>query len=124
MSWWDYPCIPYAGYIDPRLGYGRIHRTASFEMAHRVAYEQAKGPIPKGLEIDHLCRNRACVQPEHLEAVTHQENMRRAALLKTTCPQNHVYDEANTYIDYRGNRRCRQCLAAYARKYRKRQAQT
>lgn len=46
--------------------------------AHRFAYEQAIGPIPDGLEIDHLCRNKLCVNPAHLEAVTHQENQRRA----------------------------------------------
>ena len=118
MSWNDLPCIKYDGYIDP-LGYGRIHRTDSFDMAHRVVYEQASGPIPEGLEIDHLCRNRSCVQIHHLEVVTHQENCQRRPK-KTQCPQGHALDERNTYVDHRGHRRCRKCLAAYGRKARKR----
>ena len=65
------------GYGQFELGGGsRQKRNRTY--AHRFAYEQAKGAIPDGLEIDHLCRNRRCVNPDHLEAVTHQENQRRS----------------------------------------------
>jgi hypothetical protein len=79
-------------------------------MAHRWAYEQHVGPIAEGLDIDHLCRNRACVNPDHLEPVTRLENIRRAAAVKTHCPAGHPYDAANTYIrPGTVHRKCRTC---------------
>ena len=77
------------------------------QRAHRVSFEKFKGPVPLGLEIDHLCSVRNCVNPSHLEAVTHKENVRRGNLGavtrarqmgKTHCPQGHEYNEINTYI--------------------------
>lgn len=79
--------------------------------AHRVAYEEIMGPVPEGLELDHLCRTRSCVNPSHLEPVTHRENMNRgdvATRRKTHCPKGHPYDEENTGI-YNGYRNCRAC---------------
>lgn len=78
-------------------------------IAHRVAYETWVGPIPDGLTIDHLCRNRLCIEPTHLEPVTNRENIQRGGnSLKTHCPQGHPYDEVNTAS--RNNRRyCRTC---------------
>lgn len=79
--------------------------------AHRFAYEQEVGPIPPGLELDHLCRNTACVRPDHLEAVTHRENVLRGngitaqAARRTHCPRGHAYD----YRTKAGDRRCRTC---------------
>ena len=90
-------------------GYGRDSRG---RLMHRVAYESAAGSVPVGLELDHLCRNRACYEPTHLEAVTHRENMRRVDWSfrnKTHCPEGHPYDEVNTYVDTRGFKVCRTC---------------
>lgn len=85
--------------------------------AHRVAYILAKGPIPAGLSIDHLCRNRGCVNPDHLEAVSHRENILRspnalAAInaAKTHCPQGHPYSGSNLRLSADGRSRvCRTC---------------
>lgn len=89
-------------------GYGMFGNAC----AHRVSYELIIGPIPLGLQIDHLCRVRACVNPAHLEPVTPAENTRRALALITHCPQGHAYNVANTY--WRTNtagRKCRVCRA-------------
>ena len=79
--------------------------------AHRFAWEAVNGPIPEGLEIDHLCRNHSCVRPSHLEAVTHKENCRRGLVgensrVKTACPAGHPYDRTNV----RGQRVCSICI--------------
>ena len=103
----DTDCIEWHLQLDA-CGYGRIRRNGKSLAAHRWAYEQAKGPIPEGLEIDHLCRNRACVNPDHLEAVTHAENNRRAAAARTTCRQGHEWTPENTYV-WNGTRFCRAC---------------
>jgi hypothetical protein len=73
------PCWIWQWYIDP-TGYGKI----GGKWAHRVYFKAFKGEIPSGLEIDHLCRNRPCVNPRHLEAVTRQQNVRRGRATKLT----------------------------------------
>lgn len=92
-------------------GYGvfRPGGSANNVYAHRFSYELAKGVIPGDFTVDHLCRNKACVNPAHLEAVSLQENLsRRVYVPKTHCPQGHVLDGGNVSID-RGARRCKTC---------------
>ncbi len=96
-------------------GYGRVHWGGWVQQAHRVAYELLVGPIPDGLHLDHLCRNPGCVNPAHLEPVTPGENVLRGVGVSavhanaTHCHKGHLFDEANTYIDPNGWRRCRAC---------------
>lgn len=95
-------------------GYGSFYENKIVHRAHRWSYESIVGPIPDGLEIDHLCRNRACVNPEHMEPVTHAENVRRGKShevnrKKTHCPQGHPYSGDNLYVSPKGYRACRTC---------------
>lgn len=91
--------------------------------AYRYAYELLVGPIPNGLELDHLCRVRQCVNPAHLEPVTHRENLMRGATIiakhaaQTHCLHGHPFDEANTYTK-RGARECRACRATTSARFR------
>lgn len=84
-------------------------------LAHRVAYEFWVGPIPAEAVIDHLCRNRGCVNPDHLEAVTEQTNIRRGVgpsarhAVQSHCLNGHPFSEENTYVDPKGRRECRTC---------------
>ncbi|WP_422744277.1 HNH endonuclease signature motif containing protein [Micromonospora sp. WMMD754] len=97
--------------------YGQIWWNRRQWLAHRVSYAIHVGPIPEGKQIDHKCRNRSCVNPDHLEPVTAWENANRAGMpagtrqrSKTHCPEGHPYDEANTYVVPKsGHRQCRTC---------------
>ncbi len=106
-------------------GYGRFWDGTN-TYAHRWSYEFCVGPIPDGLQIDHLCRNRGCVNPEHLEAVTPQTNTLRGVGLtaqnavKTHCVRGHPYNEANTYYEKKG-RQCRVCTKLRSRVKRAKQ---
>lgn len=72
-------CWEWTGLKNVR-GYGRINVAGTMQLAHRATYSALRGPIPEGLELDHLCRNPSCVNPDHLEPVTHAENVRRWAV--------------------------------------------
>lgn len=106
-------------------GYGKLRVNGVAVYAHRYYYEQKYGPIPEGLTIDHLCRNRACVNPEHMECVDIRENILRgqghAAInaRKTHCIRRHPFDESNTYITKAGSRECRKCHKERMKKRRK-----
>lgn len=95
-----------------KFGYGMVTILGVPQVVHRITY----GPIPDGLEIDHLCRNPCCVRPDHLEAVTHKVNMERGLVAnKTQCRNGHEYTEKNTYVAPTGSRQCKECRNIRAR---------
>lgn len=109
-------CWHWRAHVLP-TGYGMFKLDGKMRRAHRVAYELFVGEVPEGLELDHTCKTRDCVNPSHLEPVTHLENMRRGHnATKTHCPHGHPYDEENTYRDAQGRRYCRACNRAAARR--------
>jgi hypothetical protein len=110
-------------------GYGQFHvrvgkRSYKNVLAHRFSYELAQGLIPRGLELDHLCRQRACVNPHHLEPVTTKENLLRGEgacaknARKTYCVNGHEFTEANTRYNKKG-RACKTCVNKNMREYRR-----
>lgn len=114
------------------VGYGNFYvGDGRWEVAHRVAYKWIKGPIPEGTELDHLCHNRPCMNPEHTEAVTHQVNVQRGDgpaatadyfAAQTHCKAGHTFNESNTYITKNGYRVCRRCQNNWQKEYVARRA--
>lgn len=116
-------CWIFTGTLD-KDGYGRIVVPGmGTRLSHRLMYEAKVGPIPKGLEIDHLCRIRSCVKPEHLEAVTRRENSLRSESFaainarKTHCIHGHEFTPENTYVKPNGHRQCRRCNSEQMARY-------
>lgn len=120
-------CWPWTGTIAV-TGYGAVSMRPAYRIhlrAHRVAYVLEHGWIAEGLVLDHLCRNRRCCNPAHLEAVTNEENIARgdwvgivaARRAATSCRHGHEYTDANTLFDRDGSRMCRTCLTISNRKY-------
>lgn len=113
-------CWLWAGQIDA-YGYGTMKVDGKMRKAHRLAYAATAGPIPDGQDLDHLCRVRNCVNPQHLEPVSRVTNIMRGEGVsaerarQTHCKRGHIFDEANTYY-WRTSRCCRTCRAAAAAK--------
>ncbi|GAA3948015.1 HNH endonuclease signature motif containing protein [Microbacterium soli] len=108
-------------------GYGKFFFDGAYRSAHRWGWEALVGPIPTGLDLDHLCRNRRCVNPDHLEPVTHRENIRRGMQsrgrgdVESKCPSGHVRTSANTRVDKRFKSLvCRDCAREALRRHRAR----
>lgn len=105
--------------------YGIVAHHGKLHMAHRVMYERKVGVIPVGLELDHLCRNTRCINPSHLEPVTHRENIARSVNFqasKTECVKGHPLSGENLYVKPNGNRECRICRKDQWRAYKERHA--
>lgn len=111
-------------------GYGAVGRDSKVLRVHRVTYELLVGPIPDGLQLDHLCRNRACCNPEHLEPVTNRENWLRgqhhtAVMLRDgVCKRGHQMTAENTRVRSDGSRCCRECNRLMAAERRRRKGMT
>lgn len=112
----DDDCWPWLGAINKISGYGYFNQNGRTRLAHQVAYEVGNGSLPEGLEPDHTCRNRPCVNWHHLEAITHRENVLRSNgasaqyARREKCPNDHPYTpETTLWTD--GGRRCAICAS-------------
>lgn len=107
-------------------GYGELMVDGRMWYAHRLSLHLAGVQLPQDKVVDHKCRNRACVRPDHLELVTNRTNILRGVgaaavnALKTHCPKNHPYDAVNTWVNKDGERFCRECRREYDRRARSR----
>ena len=113
-------CWVWRGLLDTS-GYGQIKVNGKFKQVHRVVFELLVGPVPLNLELDHLCRNKACVNPDHLESVTHQVNVLRGCgppamnARKTHCPEGHALTKDNLVKCLLPARQCHKCMLEYWR---------
>ena len=120
----DGECWLWTGGLN-KDGYGTLNRHEGREWyAHRETYRIVNGPIPSGTEIDHLCRRPSCVNPSHLEAVSHLENVKRGKIgLKASrnlCAKGHVFSPENTYMSPSGHKNCRACGCESSARYLRR----
>lgn len=125
---WDWQgAVNHKGYGLAYIGALPTTTPGRMGPAHKVVYEALVGLVPEGMQLDHtchdtavcgagVCRHRRCVNPTHVEVQTPQGNTLRSGSLsalnavKTECPNGHRYDEANTYVNPKGERNCRQCV--------------
>lgn len=115
-------CWEFSGAHLPS-GYGSVRFNGRTHVLHKLMWEQKHGPVTQGLQLDHLCRNRGCCNPDHVEPVTQKVNLLRgigfAAVnsRKTHCDHGHEYTPINTYTSPAGDRRCRTCRKENRRKH-------
>jgi hypothetical protein len=114
-------CLLWTGKLT-YSGYGHISVRDQKDNVHRVAYKLWVGPIPEGMEIDHLCNVRNCFEPAHLEPVTHAENLRRIRRRQTHCNQGHLRAE-DSYIAANGRLTCRSCKRGWVARARARKTE-
>lgn len=118
----DGDCWTWTGNVAGR--YGHVRDQGRTYQVHRLVYSLLVGPIPDGLTLDHLCRNRLCVNPAHLEPVSNRENTLRGFgptatnARATHCKHGHAFDEVNTRYRQNGWRACRKCQADLTREIR------
>ncbi len=121
---WDKDCLVFNGGLSGN-GYGRFWFKGKLQMAHRAAWEMSGRTLTDGLTLDHICRNRRCINPTHLREVTSRENTLAGLSLaainarKTHCPAGHEFSLENTYRygKNRSQRRCRICARAAYNRY-------
>ncbi len=120
-------CWLWTGHLQSG-GYGQMRLDGYLTLVHRIAYQAMVGPVPAGLQLDHLCRVRRCVNPDHLEPVTNRENVLRGAGItaqnakKTHCKRGHAFDLDNTRWSPGGGRACGACQRMKAAASRARKA--
>jgi hypothetical protein len=120
-------CWNWTGAISNR-SYGSIYFEGRMQKAHRVMWRLERGEVPEGLDLDHLCRNRLCINPAHLEPVTRSENLRRSPLMdrhsgRTHCIRGHGFTAENTRLKPgNGHRVCKTCMRMHIRNWRARNA--
>lgn len=115
-------CLPWPGTVDPGTGYGKVSVGNRRLLAHRAVWQATRGPIPAETpHLDHLCSNRICVNPWHLEPVTVSENNWRSSRWPSTptdshCLNGHPWSDYAYADRYTGSRRCRACTRDHVRR--------